>query len=626
MNIKNIEFGNGGKSCIRVGIRIRPRTFKEIEFDDKVVLETSSNTIYIHDIKQVRKYSGFDYIFGNEGSQSHIYNVMISDYILKLLLGFNCTIFAYGQTGTGKTYTIEGKFDAARDDTFNWKTDNDAGIIIRAMQHILELLNQKTCSRKKITVTYIQLYNENIYDLIGDNKKLTIYEDGKNNEEVKIKDVSEFIVNSIDDVHDILDRGHQMRQQAFTLMSSASSRSHAIFSAIVEWDEVNKDTIISRKGKLNLVDLAGSENIEKSGLSQISSREIKNINTSLLALGNVITALTEGNSYVPYRRSNLTRILKDSLGGSALTCIVAAVSPTFSNISETRSTLDYSLKAMNIKNKSLVNVSLKRNQAISGFEVLDEISRIIRDMPIINDSFLEHFSPNNDSLVKKLNNLIMNKSNIIENKDNWISINRDILNSCQNELRNYVDDIDNDVLELDKKLYAIELNEEEEKKIIQQIQFIYDNFKHMENAFQCQEDEIKSYLENINKYLKDKSAFNDICEDTLNKCSEILRTLEKPLSNMEINELNELYEVTNDKILKIFSNLEMLSKDIEDAHIQNKLKEVINKNQISRNMNKLKTTTTDHDIIWLEKLESLITLEEPSIMNEGRQLLEELHL
>uniref|UniRef100_A0AC35UIH8 Kinesin-like protein n=1 Tax=Rhabditophanes sp. KR3021 TaxID=114890 RepID=A0AC35UIH8_9BILA len=354
-------YGTGGKSSIKVGVRVRPISSKETREKQRLIVkvnEITKNIVIAGESEGVSRYAKVDHAFGEKSTQRQVYKDMVSDYIPHLLSGYNCTIFAYGQTGTGKTYTMEGECGSREEQVnFTWKSEGDAGVMLRAAHHILDHLKNSNCESSLICVNYVELYNEDVYDLLSDNPlaKLNIFEDTKSGS-VFIKDVRNFAIKTIGDFTEALIVGSANRKTSATKMNNRSSRSHALFTVNVEWTENCSGVLKTRKGKLNLVDLAGSESIGKSGATGANAREASNINTSLLTLGQVINALTAKSKHIPYRSSKLTRLLKDSLGGSALTCLIAAISPVEGNRSESLSTLEYGKKAMNVMNDVKANV------------------------------------------------------------------------------------------------------------------------------------------------------------------------------------------------------------------------------------------------------------------------------
>ncbi|CAK5080356.1 unnamed protein product [Meloidogyne enterolobii] len=307
-----------------------------------------------------------------------VYEGVLAPLMGQVLDGYNCTVFAYGQTGSGKTFTMEGRHDSSED--FAWNTDPTAGIIPRALDQIFSVLGEDI--DYTVRVSYIELYNEQIFDLLNRTESqlesLRIFDDKTKG--VSIAGAEEVIVRSPKEVHELLRRGAEKRRTATTLMNMTSSRSHSVFTVSVMIREpglVNGEELL-RQGKLNLVDLAGSENIGRSGATDIRAREAGNINTSLLALGRVINALTMGASHIPYRESKLTRILQDSLGGKTITTIIATISPASSNFEESVNTLDYAQRAKNIKNNPEVNQRITRRGLLKEYN--DEIDRLRRDL------------------------------------------------------------------------------------------------------------------------------------------------------------------------------------------------------------------------------------------------------
>ncbi|CAL1544473.1 unnamed protein product [Lymnaea stagnalis] len=298
----------------------------------------------------------------------------------EVLAGYNCTIFAYGQTGTGKTFTMEG--ERSEDSRLTWEEDPLSGIIPRALHQVFEDLQKQSDVEFSVRVSFLELYNEELFDLLGsstDPLRLRIYEDNTKKGSVIISGLEEVVVRSKDEVFEILQRGTSKRQTAATLMNAVSSRSHSVFSVTIHIKENTMDgEELLKTGKLYLVDLAGSENIGRSGAVDKRAREAGNINQSLLTLGRVITALVEHAPHVPYRESKLTRLLQDSLGGRTKTSIIATVSPASVNLEETLSTLDYAFRAKNITNRPEINQKLTKKALLREYN--EEIERLRRDL------------------------------------------------------------------------------------------------------------------------------------------------------------------------------------------------------------------------------------------------------
>ncbi|XP_071393513.1 kinesin-like protein KIF11 isoform X1 [Centroberyx affinis] len=335
--------------------------------------------------KAARKTYTFDMVFGPAAKQIDVYRSVVCPILDEVIMGYNCTVFAYGQTGTGKTFTMEG--ERSPDGQFTWEEDPLAGIIPRTLHQIFEKLSENG-TEFSIKVSLLEIYNEELFDLLSPSEdvseRLQLFDDPRNKRGVVVKGLEEVTVHNKDEVYQILERGAAKRKTASTLMNAYSSRSHSVFSVTIHMKEITLDgEELVKIGKLNLVDLAGSENIGRSGAVDKRAREAGNINQSLLTLGRVITALVEKRPHVPYRESKLTRILQDSLGGRTKTSIIATVSPSSSNMEETLSTLEYASRAKNIMNKPEVNQKLTKRTLIK--EYTEEIERLKRDLAAARD-------------------------------------------------------------------------------------------------------------------------------------------------------------------------------------------------------------------------------------------------
>ncbi len=258
-------------------------------------------------------------------------------------------MFAYGQTGCGKTHTMEGKPNPP----------SERGIIPNAFQHIFDSIDANNIKGKKFLVkaSYIEIYNEEVRDLLGDDPKARC-EVKENKDGTYIKGLTVNVVKDSNSIASLMVHGNKNRSVGATLMNQTSSRSHSLFMVEVETaepDEKTPDEAKIRVGKLNLVDLAGSERQDKTKAEGDRLKEATQINKSLSALGNVIAALVRGKVHIPYRDSKLTRLLQSSLGGNTKTIMMAAISPAEDNYDETLSTLRYANRAKNIKNKPKIN-------------------------------------------------------------------------------------------------------------------------------------------------------------------------------------------------------------------------------------------------------------------------------
>ncbi|KAK7901255.1 hypothetical protein WMY93_018024 [Mugilogobius chulae] len=354
--------------------------------------------------KASRKTYTFDMVFAPAAKQIDVYRSVVCPILDEVIMGYNCTVFAYGQTGTGKTFTMEG--ERSPDGEFTWEEDPLAGIIPRTLHQIFEKLSENG-TEFSVKVSLLEIYNEELFDLLSPvddvNERLQLFDDPRNKRGVVVKGLEEITVHNKDEVYQILERGAAKRKTASTLMNAYSSRSHSVFSVTIHMKEITLDgEELVKIGKLNLVDLAGSENIGRSGAVDKRAREAGNINQSLLTLGRVITALVEKRPHIPYRESKLTRILQDSLGGRTKTSIIATVSPSSSNVEETLSTLEYASRAKNIMNKPEVNQKLTKRTLIK--EYTEEIERLKRDLAATRDKHGVYLSAENyENMVGQIN-------------------------------------------------------------------------------------------------------------------------------------------------------------------------------------------------------------------------------
>ncbi|XP_060654756.1 kinesin-like protein Klp68D [Drosophila sulfurigaster albostrigata] len=355
--------------CVQVVVRCRPMSNRERTEGSPEVVNVYPNrgVVELQNLvdanKEQRKVFTYDAAYDASASQTTLYHEVVFPLVSSVLEGFNGCIFAYGQTGTGKTFTMEGVRG----------NDDLMGIIPRTFEQIWLHINRTENFQFLVDVSYLEIYMEELRDLLKPNSKhLEVRERGSG---VYVPNLHAINCKSVDDMANVMRLGNKNRTVGFTNMNEHSSRSHAIFMIKIEMCDTETNTI--KVGKLNLIDLAGSERQSKTGASAERLKEASKINLALSSLGNVISALAENSPHVPYRDSKLTRLLQDSLGGNSKTIMIANIGPSNYNYNETLTTLRYAQRAKNIQNQPVKNEDPQDAKLKEYQEEIERLKRLI---------------------------------------------------------------------------------------------------------------------------------------------------------------------------------------------------------------------------------------------------------
>ncbi|XP_055032176.1 kinesin-1 heavy chain isoform X1 [Misgurnus anguillicaudatus] len=558
---------------IKVMCRFRPLNSSEVMRGDKYIPKFQGDDNVVVGGKPYV----FDRVFQSNTSQEQVYNACAQKIVKDVLEGYNGTIFAYGQTSSGKTHTMEG----------NLHDPDGMGIIPRIVQDIFNYIYSMDENLEfHIKVSYFEIYLDKIRDLLDVSKtNLSVHED--KNRVPYVKGCTERFVCSPDEVMDTIDEGKSNRHVAVTNMNEHSSRSHSIF--LINVKQENTQTEQKLSGKLFLVDLAGSEKVSKTGAEGAVLDEAKNINKSLSSLGNVISALAEGSTYVPYRDSKMTRILQDSLGGNCRTTIVICCSPSSFNEAETKTTLMFGQRAKTIKNTVTVNVELTAEQWKKKYEKEKEKNKTLRNTITWLENELNRWR-NGESVPaeeqydkEKANAEVLALDNVVNN-DKFapspsipgLKLTDAEREKCEAELAKLykqLDDKDDEInqqSQLAEKLKQQMLDQEE---LLASSRRDHDNLQAELTRLQMENDaskeEVKEVLQALEELavnydqksqeVEDKTKEFEALSEELNQKSSILASID--------SELQKLKEMTNHQKKRVTEMMSSLLKDLAEIGI-----------------------------------------------------------
>uniref|UniRef100_A0A665SZB0 Kinesin motor domain-containing protein n=1 Tax=Echeneis naucrates TaxID=173247 RepID=A0A665SZB0_ECHNA len=388
--------GRGDFSAVQVAVRIRPLLPKELLHCHESCITADPELCRVtlgHD-----RHFLCDFLFEESCCQEEVYSSSVQPLIDAFFQGFNATVFAYGQTGSGKTYTIgEANICSFRDE--------EQGIIPRAVADVFKLLDENDLTDFSVRVSYLEVYKEEFKDLLEvetASKDIHIREDKGN---IVLCGVKECEVEGLDEVLSLLESGNTARHTGATQMNPNSSRSHTIFTLYMDQRRGSSRLYGNNtssgpqmlSSKFHFVDLAGSERILRTGNTGERLKESIQINSGLLALGNVIGALGDPKrkgSHIPYRDSKITRILKDSLGGNSKTIMIACISPSSSDFDESLNTLNYATRARNIQNRATVNCKREPDRVEGLEQQIKALRRALEHRQRSETRIISHADPN----------------------------------------------------------------------------------------------------------------------------------------------------------------------------------------------------------------------------------------
>uniref|UniRef100_A0A8C0LG54 Kinesin-like protein n=1 Tax=Canis lupus dingo TaxID=286419 RepID=A0A8C0LG54_CANLU len=543
----------GADPCIKVLCRFRPLNQAEILRGDKFIpIFQGDDSVVIGGKPYV-----FDRVFPPNTTQEQVYHACAMQIVKDVLAGYNGTIFAYGQTSSGKTHTMEGKLHDPQ----------LMGIIPRIARDIFN---------------HIYSMDENLeFHIKVITTNLSVHED--KNRVPFVKGCTERFVSSPEEILDVIDEGKSNRHVAVTNMNEHSSRSHSIF--LINIKQENMETEQKLSGKLYLVDLAGSEKVSKTGAEGAVLDEAKNINKSLSALGNVISALAEGTkSYVPYRDSKMTRILQDSLGGNCRTTMFICCSPSSYNDAETKSTLMFGQRAKTIKNTASVNLELTAEQWKKKYEKEKEKTKAQKETIAKLEAELSRWRngenvPETERLAgddAALGSELCEETPVNDNSSIVVRIAPEERQKYEEEIRRLYKQLDDKDDEINQQSQLIE---KLKQQMLDQEELLVstrgDNEKvqrelsHLQSENDAAKDEVKEVLQALEELavnydqksqeVEEKSQQNQLLVDELSQKVATMLALE--------SELQRLQEVSGHQRKRIAEVLNGLMKDLSEFSV-----------------------------------------------------------
>ena len=594
-----------GTYNILVCIRCRPLSQLELQISNYETIKIMEKKIVV--LMDPIEYNGPNSIFKNRSrEQTYAFDFAFDKYTTqktvfenstKFLLegvvnGFNSTVFAYGATGAGKTYTMLGN-------------DNNPGIMPMTLIELFNQVNKYSDREYKLKLWYLEIYNENIRDLLKftnpnntNDEYLDLREDPTKG--IIVNNITELNVTSSEDILKILKKGNRNRTQESTGANETSSRSHAILQINIEYYEKNQGINVEIKySKLSLIDLAGSERASATQNRGIRLIEGANINRSLLTLGNCINALCDAvnkgikKPYIPYRDSKLTRLLKDSLGGNSRTVMIANIAPSINTFDDTNNTLKYANRAKNIKTYVTRNV-LNAQYHISNYvNIINGLKQEVQELKNKLNNVMCQNGNQQNSLINQNNNILLNQNTNVNNNNN--NNNNNIQNNNNNVIFNNAVKEMKEICEKQVSLKQRIISEMIEIDKLNDIIEMNNNINNVNNDISTilNKTDINN-LENINPPNAITQSYNDrlnLLQSTLNsnknKLQQFSTLIDRNLTNYIKNNFDEnqmdylksIVKTAQQRIIiidnKYLNNLTKAKFDIKDEYIsqlENQLK------------------------------------------------------
>ncbi|XP_017776123.1 PREDICTED: kinesin-like protein Klp68D isoform X2 [Nicrophorus vespilloides] len=553
---------------VQVIVRCRPINQKEEAADCSTVVNVYAQRGVIEvehpKSKSESKIFTYDGVYDWNSSQQSIYDETIMPLVSSVLEGYNGCVFAYGQTGTGKTFTMEG----------GGNSEESKGVIPRVFDQIWAHIDRTTGTEFLVSVRYLEIYMEDIRDLLK----------SKNSKPLELREmsgqgvfVSHLHSQTCQSAHDMLKAmkvGNHNRTTGATNMNEHSSRSHAIFQISIEM--AKGDTKSVKVGKLNLIDLAGSERQAKTGATGNRLKEATKINKSLSALGNVIYALAENSSHIPYRDSKLTRLLQDSLGGNSKTIMIANIGPASDNYDETIITLRYAYRAKSIKNQPVKNEDCKDAKLL---DLQSEIERL-RELIMVKSN--GKFDPDATLSVDDIDADAAGSSSDSEagetekrEREKKIAEGKMEIDELSKKLRtlekqmvhggkNIVDSVNENEIQLEKQKSEIAARKKREVEMQQQLELEEESCMELKQVFQTLQQEVdfkreklkrlhgklqsvkQEVKDNHENYLKERQDLTEASDDATMHLRQTLLILENFVPSEERSKLLNLAQFNED--------------------------------------------------------------------------------